>query len=211
MRQNPVQIRIAILLVLFSAIACVPYTWFDEVRYDNMAPRLEYQGFSFERPPNRQWYFRQSEQTHTSVTLRRDFWVPSDTHTFYAVVEIGEIDRQPASHEEFAELARSEKQNADYEIRTEFYEQRLTTRQNQWCIRFESSYKIPAHPEVPDRELRMILRGYRCLHPAWPERTLNFFYSERGLPDELDPKLSAEGETFLEGVRIDVAPGTPAA
>jgi hypothetical protein len=57
----------------------------------------------------------------------------------------------------------------------------------------------------------MILHGYRCLHPAWPERTLDFYYSERGLPSELDPKLSSEGETFLEGVRIDIAPGTPAA
>jgi len=100
-----------------------------------MARRLEYQGFSFDRPPNRHWYFRQSEQSHSSVTLRRDFSVPNDTHTFYAVVEIGGIDAQPSSHEEFAKLARSEKQNADYEIKTESYEQRLVTRQNQWCIR----------------------------------------------------------------------------
>jgi hypothetical protein len=56
----------------------------------------------------------------------------------------------------------------------------------------------------------MIVRGYRCLHPAWPKTTLDFFYSERGLPDEIDPMLSKEGEEFLDGVRIDIAPNTPA-
>jgi hypothetical protein len=205
--------RIVGLLAGLSLTACipVPYTWFDKVQYDNMAPRLEYQGFSFDRPPNRLWYMRQSEQSYTSVTLRRDSWVPSATHTFYAIVQIGGVSRQPESHEDFAELARNEEQRADYEIRRESYEQALTIRQNQWCIRFESSYTIPRHPKVPDGELLMILRGYRCLHPAWPERTLDFYYSERGLPDEIDPDLWTEGETFLEGVRIDVAPGTPAA
>jgi len=54
------------------------------------------------------------------------------------------------------------------------------------------------------------LRGYRCLHPAFPKTTLDFFYSERGPPEELDPKLYEEGEQILDGVRIDIAPGTPA-
>ncbi len=206
-------VRAACLIVALSLTACipVPYTWFDKVQYDNMAPRLSYQGFSFDRPPNRLWYMRQSEESYTSVTLRRDFWVPSSTHTFYAVVQIGGIARQPESHEEFAALARNEEQHAEYQILKESYTQQLVTRQNQWCIRFESSYRIPDHPEVPDGELRMVLRGYRCLHPAWPERTLDFFYSERGLVDEIDPELWAEGEVFLQGVGIDVAPGTPAA
>jgi hypothetical protein len=205
-------VRVAILVVALSATGCipVPYTWFDKVQYDNMAPRLEYQGFSFDRPPNRFWYFRQSEQSYTSVMLRRDFWLPSETHTFYARVSVGGIERQPQSHGEFAELARSDEQYAEYEIRPVSYEEELTTWQNQWCIRFESVHTVVGHPRVPDRELTMILRGYRCLHPAWPERTLDFLYSERGLPDEIDAKLSAEGEVFLDGVSIDVAPGTPA-
>jgi hypothetical protein len=201
---------IAISAALFvTACIPVPYSWFDKVQYDNMAPRLEYQGFSFNRPPNRKWYFRQSEQSHTSAMLRRDFWFPSNTHTFWATIHIGEIDRQPSSHEDFANLARMEEQHAPYQTDLVSYEQQLVTRQNQWCIRFESSYSVIGHPVVPDRELTMTLSGFRCLHPAWPERTLDFYYSERGLPDEIDPELPAEGEFFLEGVQIDVAPGTP--
>ena len=173
-------------------------------------PRLKYQGFSFQRPPNHHWYFLQSEQSHTSAILRRKSWMASPTHSFFAVVEIGGIARQPTSHEDFAELARSEEQRASYKVKKELYEQKLTMRQNQWCIRFDSSYKIEEHPEFLNHELFMIQRGYRCLHPAWPKRTLDFFYSDRGLPSEIDSKLSSEGETFLDGVQIDIAPDTPA-
>jgi hypothetical protein len=56
----------------------------------------------------------------------------------------------------------------------------------------------------------MRLGGYRCLHPAWPKVTVDFFHSERGLPGELDSKLTEEGEAFLKGVRIDIPPNTPA-
>lgn len=201
--------RFALLILLAGAAGCA--TWFDRINYFNMAPRLEYQGFSFDRPPNPYWYFLQSEQSYTQVVLRRDFFTPSKTHTFYALVGLGQIASQPKTHEEFAELARSPYQRAAYEVRTVSYEQRPTTRQGQWCIRFESSYAAIGAPPAPDRELSMILRGYRCLHPTWPRTTLDFYYSERGLADEMDAELHEEGEQFLNGVRIDVAPGTPAA
>jgi hypothetical protein len=194
-------------LVLLSGCAA----FLDKVPQPSMAPRLAYQGFSFNRPSSWDWYLLRSEEHYTDVTLRRDFWVPSKTHTFCARVSLGGIERQPETHEDFAELARSTKQNAPYEIRTVSYEQQLTTRQNQWCIRFESTYVVLGAPPAPNSELTMILRGYRCLHPAWPKTTLDFFYSERGLPNEIDAKLSSEGEEFLNGVRIDIAPNTPAA
>jgi hypothetical protein len=56
----------------------------------------------------------------------------------------------------------------------------------------------------------MAVRGDRCLHPAWPAATLDFWFSERGPIEALDPTLAAEAEAFLGGVRIDVAPDTPA-
>src|SRR5262245_12013208 len=123
--------RIAQVLLAVLIAGCVPATMFDKIGYFNMAPRLEYQGFSFDRPPNPNWYLLQSEQSHTDVTLRRDFWRPSETHSFYARVSLGEIESQPQTHDEFAELARSKGQEAPYEVRTIAYEQRLTTRQNQ--------------------------------------------------------------------------------
>lgn len=203
--------RVAVGLLAVVTTACVPATSFNRIDYFHMTPRLEYQGFSFDRPPGIYWYLLQSEQTHTSATLRREIFSLGETHTFYAMVSLGGIERQPRSPEEFAELARSKGQQAPYDITTRSYEQNLTTRQNQWCIRVDGEYRVAGAPQAPDRELTMIVRGYRCLHPAWPKTTLDFFFSERGLPDELDPKLEQEGEQFLQGVRIDVAPNTPAA
>jgi hypothetical protein len=205
-----VLLRIAPVLLPAVVAGCVPASWFDRVGYFHMAPRLEYQGFSFDRPPNPHWYFLQSEQSYTEAMLRRDSPSPSKTHTFYASVSLGRIERQPETHEEFAQLARSKGPQAAYDVRTVSYEQRLTTRQSQWCIRVDSAHAVRGAPAAPDRELTMTLNGYRCLHPAWPTTTLDFFYSERGLPGEIDPELSQEGEAFLAGVRIDTAPGTPA-
>jgi hypothetical protein len=194
---------VAVLLAGCAAVAGERITQFE------MAPRLEYQGFSFNRPPNSNWYMLRGEQTHTEVTLRRE--IDSPTHSFYAMIALARLERQPSSHEEFAELARSKGQQAPYPTRDLSREHKLVAIQNQWCIRVESLSAQLGAPPAPSQELHLIVRGFRCLHPTWPRTSLDFFYSERGLPEEIDPDLSEEGEAFLEGVRIDVAPGKPAA
>jgi hypothetical protein len=183
----------------------------NRVPYSRMSPRLAYQGFSFARPPNGHWYLLRSEESYTAVTLRRD--TDSKTHSFYARVALASIARQPESHEDFAALLRTEEEphRVTYEVRKVSDEQTLTTIQHQWCIRFDKVAIVHGAPVAPDDDLRMIIRGFRCLHPAFPKTTIDFFYSERGRPGEFDPALSEEGERFLQGVRIDVAPGTPAA
>lgn len=198
------------IFLLCLGMLCGCAAVFDKVPQPNMAPRLSYRGFSFDRPSSWDWYLLRSEEHYTDVTLRRDFWRKSNTHSFFANVSLGGIERQPETHEEFAELARSKGPQAPYSVRTVSYEQRRTTRQGQWCIRFDSSHVVRGAPPAPELELTMLMRGYRCLHPTWPKTTLDFFYSERGLADELDPGLAKEGEDFLNGVRIDVAPNTPA-
>jgi hypothetical protein len=204
--------RVSECLLLVAAVSslsgCVGL--FDRVSYSEMAPRLAYQGFSFERPPNSNWYLLRSEESHTSVTLRRK--TDSDTHTFYAIVSLAKLPRQPESREDFASIVRSETatQKAPYEISTTSYDQTLETIQGQWCVRFSSTAAVRGAPQAPRDELQMIVRGVRCVHPAFPRASLDMFYSERGRPGELDPTLAAEGEQFLRAVRIDVAPNTPA-
>jgi len=58
-----------------------------------MSPRLAYQGFSFDRPPNRHWYLLRSEESYTAVILRRETGF-SKTHTFYAQVALASIARR---------------------------------------------------------------------------------------------------------------------
>ena len=205
MPPDPMRPSIAIAIAC-GALACASPG--DRITYFEMAPRLEYQGFSFERPPAPEWYMVRGEETFTQVTLRRDTGSP--THTYYAKVGLSTLERQPDSHEDFLELAKSKGQQAPYSIREVSLEQKPVTIQNQWCLRFESLSVVRGAPQASDRDLQMAVRGYRCLHPGFPKMSLDFFYSERGLADELDPRLVEEGERFLGGVRIDVAPGTPA-
>ncbi len=198
------------LLALALAGCAAVASELDKIPRFQMAPRLTYDGFSFARPRHMDWYMRKSEQDHTDVTLRRELFSSSDTHSFYVRVSHGGIERQPSSHEEFADLARSTGQQADYEIERLSYQQTLATRQECWCIRLESVDAVRGSPVAPDRELRMLMRGFRCLHPDLPMTTVDFFFSERGGADELDPKLQAAGEEFLEGVRIERRPSAPA-
>lgn len=199
-------LTVPVVLAVLTACASL-----DRISYREMATRLEYQGFSFDRPPNNNWYILRSEEEYASVRVHRDLTPPRPTHTFYAAVAIGGVERQPTSQAEFAELARSKGRTAPYEISEISYHQEPTTKQGQWCIRVESVDAVRGAPVAPRQTLTMVIRGFRCLHPAFPKATLDFFYSERGLPEELDAKLYEEGEAFLRGVRIDVAPGTPAA
>ena len=192
--------------IALSLGACVGVA--DRVSYAQFAARLEYQGFSFDRPPNSQWYMLHSEETHTSVTLRRE--ASSATHTFYASVSLGGLERQPQTREEFFELAKSTGQTARHSVREISRDQEPTTIQDQWCLRLDTVAIAHGAPPAPDQDLQLVVRGYRCLHPAYQRTTLDFFYSERGLPGEIDPELAEEGEQFLRGVRIDVGPGKPA-
>jgi len=200
--------RISLVALVVACSGCV--SWFDRIDYFHMAPRLEYQGFSFDRPPGPLWFMRRSEMSYTNVTLRRDFTKRSATHSFYAQIYLDALAAQPASAEEFTKLAEVPVQKAPYQVREVSRHIEPATHQGQWCIRFETTDSVLGAPVAPDQELVLTLRGFRCLHPAFPKTMLVFYYSERGTHDEIDPELSEEGETFLRGVRIDVAPDMPA-
>jgi len=200
--------RRTLVLIFITVLSGCASTVGERITRFEMAPRLDYQGFSFKRPPNSKWYMLRSEQSHTDVTLRRE--IESPTHSFYAIVALSQLPRQPSSHKEFAELAKSKGQNAPYVTHDVSLENKMVMIQSQWCIRVESVSVQLGAPPAPDQELQLVVRGFRCLHPAWPKTSLDFFYSERGLPGEIDPELSEEGEVFLEGVSIDISPETPA-
>jgi hypothetical protein len=180
----------------------------NQIFQPQMSFRLSFRGFSVDRPTNITWYIRRDEQSYTQVLFRRP--TGSDTHTVFVEVGLGRLEGRPASHEEFAEMAQSRGQVAAYEVEETRRHQELVTIQNQWCIRTETDAVTRGAPNAPDQELTLVVRGYRCLHPTWPATTLDFYYSERGLPDEIDEDYQAQGERILEGVRIDVSPNTPA-
>jgi hypothetical protein len=199
--------RLALVALLAALCGCVSAS--DRVDYFHMEPRLRYPSFSFDRPPGPLWYLRRSEQSQDRATLRRDIPKGSRTHSFFAYIALGRLAAQPASPEEFAKLADPPKQRAPYQTREVARHVEPATKQGQWCIRYETEDSVLGAPVAPETELVLTLRGFRCLHPAFPDAVLTFYYSERGTRDELDPELSEEGEKFLGGVRFEV-PGAPA-
>jgi len=196
------RLRLLALALLPAALACGGMAGFDRVERRHMGSRLAFAGFSFAPPPGPQWYLLQSEQTHASALLRRD-----GAPAFHARVSLGWLPSQPGSHAGFGELARAERAPTRDALRTAAYEQALATRQGLWCIRFAGRYRLVG--AVGD-DRTLVERGYRCLHPAWAETSLDFSYVQIGRSERLDPALSAGGEAFLRGVRIEFGPEQPA-
>ncbi len=174
-----------------------------------MPARFAYEDFTFDRPPNDRWFAYDFELTpedcddpglmRCRVIFRRQ--LESSTHSFYALVALTALPKQPSSHEEFAELARADRGPGWDPSMNLSYHHEPTTIQNQWCIRVEH---LNAKEHRGER-LHLTVRGFSCLHPSRERVRIEFIYSERGLPGELDPTLQEEGEQFLSGVRI--APG----
>lgn len=165
-----------------------------------MPARFAFDHFSVARPANPAWFLPRAEGLDKALVLQRE--LPSPTHTFYAVAAMGKIGERPSSHKHFARLVASRRRAPHEAVELSLVEQQVTL-QGQWCVRRDSVSQVQRSEKEP--ELRMIVNGYRCQHPSSPLSTVDFFYSERGLPSEIDPALAAEGEKFLEGVRIDVA------
>ncbi len=199
------RLLIPFLVVGLSGCASV----LPRTSYDEMPERFVYEDFAFDRPPNDRWFAYDFEATpedcenpslmRCRVIFRRR--LESSTHSFYALVALTALPSHPASHEEFAKLARADRGPGWDPSMNLSYHQEPTTIQNQWCIRIEH---LNAR-ERRGRRLHWTVRGFSCLHPSREGVRIEFIYSERGLLEELDPALEEEGEQFLNGVRI--APG----
>ena len=175
-----------------------------------MEARLHYQGFSVERPPNSHWYLYANEQASDRAMFRRED-LDSKTHSFFFMVELAQLQTEPKTFEEFQVLAGQNQTSDTARFETKSYNQKPMTVQGQWCVRYESTTIDHAPPPFPGTELVLLIRGVRCKHPTRPAAMVDAWYSERGVASELDPALSTEAEGMILGVRIETAPGVPAA
>lgn len=167
-----------------------------------MAPRLQYVGFSIERPAGASWFLRPSEQKRDRALLRRD--VGDLPHSFFFEVQMVQLERAAVSHEEFAQLARMDGHLTPPRFELVTYRQERVTVQGQWCIRYDSTVRDLASPRSPGQVLVVVERGFVCKHPSWPGAVVTMHYSEQALPDGLLPVLYAEGEELLRGTRIEI-------
>ena len=194
------------LLALSSAhLACA-----NRLPASQLDPKLQYQGFSASRPPSDRWYLNRDEQTPTTLLFRRE--VSGEAQSFFFSVQLSALQRTPTSDDDFAELVRAMSVAVTDPSRHEVlsYEATPTSRQGQLCVRYQLRSLDKKSPVLPGQTLRMNFEGIACRHPLWPDGVLDMSYSERGLSEQIDPSLRSEGEQLLQGIIIEVEPGTPA-
>ncbi len=165
----------------------------------------QYRGFSVHPPTSSGWTVRVSEQSPLRATYR--LTLPSKTHTFLASASLIQIDTKLPVEEALvpggvANPGRTQVLESSHQADTT----RMTT-----CIRYSIHIRDTGAPNSPDAALEMVDRGFVCAHPTMPGLAVRASFSERGLPQELDPSLWAGLEEFLRDIQIESAPGVPAA
>jgi hypothetical protein len=188
------------------AAATAPGYIGPDVQHTEVTKRQQqYRGFSVHPPTSSGWTVRVSEQSPARATYR--LTLPSKTHTFVANASLIQIDTKLPIEEALvpsgmANVGRTQVLENSHQVDTT----RKTT-----CIRYSIHYRDTGAPNSSDAVLEMIDRGFVCAHPTMPGLAVRASFSERGLPQELDPSLWAGFEEFLSGIQIESAPGVPAA
>lgn len=174
-----------------------------------MAPRLQYVGFSFARPPSTSWFIDRREEK-PSLVLVRHVPLAGEYHTAFVSFSVSKADL-PADPAGFAEWMKKNNTGIDTLLEIRSYEQETVALQGQTCVSSKSDYDVRSD-RYPSVDLRMISHTISCIHPGFEKAIVETMYSERGLPDEVgtDPVLAAEGEQIMRGFEIDVAEGVPA-
>ena len=87
------------------------------------------------------------------------------------------------------------------------YESKVSKIQGQWAITY--SHKIlDKAPSNSNEPLVMTVIGFVVLHPSGERTVIRAYYSQRGKEDELDDALDDIGQSLIDGVVLDSAPGT---
>lgn len=146
-----------------------------------------------------------SEQTPNAAVYHHE--LPTKTHTFVAAVALIRLDDTAPFEEAAAPHGLSDP--ARYTV-VEATHQPDTSRKTR-CIRYSLELIDAKAPNSPTAPLRFLERGLVCAHPSIPGAAVRASFSERGLPEEMDPRLWDDLEGFLSGVQLESAPGVPAA
>jgi hypothetical protein len=172
-----------------------------------MSKRLQYRGFSLVRPAHQGWFIKVSEQTPPHAIVRCH--LSSRTHTAYVTADLRSLPRTATSPADFAELCRQDHFHDTNRFTVVSYQQHPVTIQGQWAIEFELTVRDSGAPNSSGQPLTMLESGYVINHPAFPNSAVLMMYSERGLPEELDPHVQADGKDILQGIRLESEPGKP--
>lgn len=201
---------LATVAILVATVGCVPmaaspgYIGPDHIRTAETKSRLQYRGFSVSPPVGRDWWVTVSEQNSAHAIFRRE--LSSSTHTFFAGVNLVQLDAKlpfevAARQDHVADVSRFQMQE---------YQQQPDGSRPGKCLRYSSRTVDTKAPNSAGVSLQLLMRGFVCAHPSMENTAVTAYYSERGLPSELDPSLWNDLDNYLRGVQLESAPGVPA-
>lgn len=168
-----------------------------------VSERLQQRGFSVRPPRGGTWMVEVNEQTPLEAVFRQE--LPSKTHTFLAMVVLVRLEpdvpfEQAAAPQGFFESAR-------YEVLE--YKVEPGTSRNTDCIRYTLRLLVKTSPSAPNTPLQMLERGTVCAHPTMQDMAVRASFSERGMPEEMNPTLWSDFDDFIEGIHIESAAEPP--
>jgi hypothetical protein len=203
-------LRAPALAVVVAATGCgmarAPgYVGPNEISTFQTKSRHQYHGFSVQPPTGLEWYLYVSEQKPDETVYRRR--LASKTHTFLATVGLIQLDQSLPFEEAAAPHGLSDPSRFE---ELENTHQPDSSRKVP-CIRYSLRLLDKHAPNSPDAPLQLVERGLVCAHPTFPGTAVRASFSERGLPEELDPGLWEDLEAFLKSVQIESAQGVPVA
>lgn len=198
-----------VLLFVVAACASAPgYFGPDRIPTRESEERHQYQGFAAYPPRGDAWWLRVREQTPGKAIYRRE--VPGRTHSALCAADLSILPREPTDSEDLAEMVRPTPPDDPERFELLQYSHELVSRQGERCVRFRQVAVDRNAPNSPEQPLHLRDIGWICTHPSVDKGVLRAVFSERGLPEELEPGLEAEAPRCLEAFELEASPGVPA-
>ncbi len=194
-----------IMYVVFAAIIVItgcasPFKW---IKSSNVP--FERRDYSILPPQEPGWQYADEAGKGSYTLIFRKRAKESETHTFVAQIAEFQTNTTFSSPAEFLTFVKQSTEMGRDLRRFRVLEEKMSLDD-----RF-GSYCIVHYLKVEDYEARqkgklefLILAAYEYtfIHPNNKNITINVGYSERGTPDEIDPKFIDHAQNFIYGLKL---------
>jgi hypothetical protein len=192
--------NLAILPIVLSTLILSSCATFYPEYYNEHNSFQTFLGFRINSKLDRHWISDMWEKSLRSVIFRRHI---SDSHTFYAMVQLKEIALEDSSDllNEWKKYASTINDTIRFKLLA--FNAYDTTRQGLKALNF-SNEMLDRNPANSFFGIDMIVKnkGFVVVHPGFKNTVIEAFYSERAYKIELKGEYDKFGEQFLSYVEL---------
>ena len=191
---------ILVLPLVISFVACS--SGGDFVPAKKWQDKLQYTGFSVKKPKNEGWYLIKRQRESGSGTF--GYMSGNDQQAIIVAVNIASISTKPKSIEEMTSKFKKDAiYTRDPANKVISYEQAPVNKQGQMCIQHKLKFEKKDGQAVAAK----FASGFTCVHPSLENAVIDVMFTVDG---NASNELTKEGDDFLNGISIEVAPGKAA-